>query len=480
MVVLVVVAVFLSIMLAPVAQGVPDPPPSDPCTASAGDPEPGTIEWQARDQQNMWCANQRQRDLMANRAHQQAYVEELANWPEPTQLVPKPANRPGFDPFRVPWSRWDGIRGRYLPGWFTLPDGARLHFELFAPLGPCPSRCSPTPEGVRRLRPPYPGVTWMVGGLGQKQQQWMLAQHLAESGYMVLLFDPPGAGNSELSAAGGEDDEDLLAYRFALRQALDFFFSTPDAPTPQGDVNPWNVLLDRRYVGVAGWSLGAISANRVGQLDPRISTVVGWDSCENIVPEWNWAGLLTGCESRPPAGIDSLGVPSLQLSADGYGLSGVPYPRVVPPDPHRLDGLHQKQRAQGVESMQVSLRAATHLDFGPYYVSGTCFCSRYGEMVSLYYTEAWFDYQLKGVTDPKVRKEAFRRLTATVFDDSADEHSIGTGTYDPEVGNVPYRIAELPVADRLSFYFRSGYYLIPDGRTVHSCTDMRAGCAPTS
>jgi hypothetical protein len=65
---------------------------------------------------------------------------------------------------------------------------------------------------------------------------------------------------------------------------------------------------------------------------------------------------------------------------------------------------------------------------------------------------------------------------ATRFDDSADVHNISGGTYDPATdSNVPVHIAGQPVADRLSFEFRSAYFL--DGGRWH-CDNIRAGCPP--
>jgi hypothetical protein len=84
---------------------------------------------------------------------------------------------------------------------------------------------------------------------------------------------------------------------------------------------------------------------------------------------------------------------------------------------------------------------------------------------SVYYTLAWFDRYLKGADDPQAASDAFERLTATTFDDSADRHNISQGLFDPAraaanptdpyAGNVPYTLGGLPVADRLSFYFPS-------------------------
>ncbi len=50
--------------------------------------------------------------------------------------------------------------------------------------------------------------------------------------------------------------------------------------------------------------------------------------------------------------------------------------------------------AAGVDTMKVSLRAATHLDFTQFGIAGTG--SRYGAAVAEYYTLAWFNRYLRG------------------------------------------------------------------------------------
>ncbi|MDQ1681017.1 MAG: hypothetical protein QOI42_1876, partial [Frankiaceae bacterium] len=79
----------------------------------------------------------------------------------------------------------------------------------------------------------------------------------------------------------------------------------------------------------------------------------------------------------------------------------------------------------------------------------------------------------------------FTRLTAARFDDSVDRTSIGAGVYDPAKadpadpysGNGPYVITGIPIADAVSFHYRSAYSL-RDPRTGRrtTCADMRAGC----
>jgi hypothetical protein len=171
-----------------------------------------------------------------------------------------------------------------------------------------------------------------------------------------------------------------------------------------------------------------------------------------------------------PAGLH-MRTPALFLVAD-FNCQKVPVcvpqPYTSPPDPlgpGNKDEDFQRVSAAGVDTMKIALRAATHLDFTQL-APGTG--SRYGAVVSLYYTLAWFDRYL--------RAGSLQRLVATRFDDSADVHSISGGAFDPQtLQNVPAKIAGQPVADRLSFHFRSAYYL--DGGR-YQCPSMRAGCPP--
>jgi hypothetical protein len=123
--------------------------------------------------------------------------------------------------------------------------------------------------------------------------------------------------------------------------------------------------------------------------------------------------------------------------------------------------------------MKISLRAATHLDFTEFPQANG---SRHGVVTTLYYTLAWFDRYLKGSArgEEALAAAALRRLIATRFDDTADVHYISGGRFDPAGGrNAPAQIGGQAVPDRLSFHFRSAYFL-RGGRYV--CEDMRAGC----
>jgi dienelactone hydrolase len=219
--------------------------------------------------------------------------------------------------------------------------------------------------------------------------------------------------------------------------------------------NPRRSELDTTRLGLAGHSAGGVAVSRLGQEDPRIRAIVSWDRAQ----------------SGPMPDNLRLRTPALFITAD-FNCQRVPIclpeRRPEPVDPHgpgNKDEDFQRVAAAGVDTMRVSLRAATHLDFTEFPQANG---SRYGVVTTLYYTLAWFDRYLAG------SNEAVARLTAQRFDDSADVHNISGGRSDPQTGgNLPARIAGQPVADRLSFHWRSAWSL--DGGR-HRCQDMRAGC----
>ena len=139
-----------------------------------------------------------------------------------------------------------------------------------------------------------------------------------------------------------------------------------------------------------------------------------------------------------------------------------------------------------MDVFHVNLRATNHIDWNGNGV-GSLAGNRLAELVINYYSLAWLDRHLKGKlafdedgavityddrTEAEERayrqaeaQDAFDRLTAMQFDDSADRHNISMGWYDPIQhatsadpaygGNVPYSIEGLWITDRLSQEFRS-------------------------
>jgi dienelactone hydrolase len=416
----VLAAVVLALPGSASAQQEPD------CTGPAGDPQPGTPEWDRREDDNVFCASQRNADHAANPAYQAALLQ------------PRDQSRSanGMDPFREPLL-WDGSRFRFDEVSFANAEGKSFPGLLFRP---CDGSCHDRPAALNAYAPPYPAVVIVHGGSASQEPYMWGAEGLAEAGYMVLTFSVGRTADSHYEDA---------------KAALEFLLSTPTAPAPGGTVNPHWQDLDRGRIGLAGHSAGGVAVSRLGQEDARIGALVSWDRAQS---------------TAMPADL-RLRTPALFLTAD-FNCQRVPVclPEryATPPDPHgpgNKDEDFQRVRGAGVDTMKISLRAATHLDFTEFPQANG---SRYGVVTALYYTRAWFDRYLKRTP------EALDRLVATRFDDSADVHYISGGRYDASTGrNLPAQVGGQPVRDRLSFHFRSAYSL-DRGRYV--CEDMRAGC----
>ena len=386
------------------------------CTGPARDAEPGTAAWHQREAENAYCATQREVDAHSNPLYHLAQ----ANRP-PSRATT------AMDPMREP-TLLAGSRFRFDE--LSFADAAGKSYPAFL-FRPCDTSCATMPAGLARFEPPYPAVVIMHGGAANHEMYLWAAEGLAEAGYMVLTVNI------------GRTDQ---THYETTKAALEWLLSAG---------NPHAAELDRGRIGLAGHSAGGVAVSRLGQEDPRVDAIVSWDRAQS--------GAM-------PADL-VLRTPALFVTAD-YNCQQVPVclpqPRQTPPEPlgpGNKDEDFQRLRAAGVDTMKVALRASVHLDFTEWpELNG----SRYGAITTLYYTLAWFDRYVKG------DRKATNRLTAKQFDTSADVHSISTGVFDPAtLANVPPRIGGQPVVDRLSFHFRSGWWL-EHGR--RACENVRSGC----
>ena len=451
--------------------GVPAGWPATAPFGVAGDPEPGTPAYYQRDAANVAHMTGRTRDQLTNPGYHArlaaatgptftANLEDQALHPTHpivslSQLVP---GGRAADVYRRDWAQQG--RGIVVPVEYTNRDGVRIQGEVWGPTQPFTD-----PVTGAQVDRPYPGIVITTGSVqGYKELYWWAAQGLAEAGYVVMTYDVQGQGKSE--TFGHNDDGSLRCgpdgcpgvpfqqqpnFVEGTEDALDFFLS---------DANPLRGMVDGDRIGIAGHSLGATAVTIVGNRDPRVDAVVAWDN----------ASLPADEEPR---------VPTMGQDAEAM-FTPQAYPS--PPDPDAENATFRRFAAAGVPAMQVALRGSTHLEWT--YVPYILAASKDGERVAMCYTLAWFDRWLKGqrlgrtgaqASGAEIRTQAAdatRRLTATTFDGSADRSAIGTGHWDPATQrNVPYTLEGDPVADHLSFYFRSSYAF--DG---HRCADMRAGC----
>ncbi|MCW2966488.1 MAG: Alpha/beta hydrolase family protein, partial [Solirubrobacteraceae bacterium] len=441
-----------ALVLPAAAQADPVLGPDMSCVAPAGNPAPGTPEWQERDTLNQYCASLRNRDQVASPAfgfgnvtqgaslYAEQTTDQLADPSHPrggiTTLVP---GSKAADPFRT-LKRWtEQGRGRVEPVAFKSLDGATLRGHVFLP-----------PESVKRPKGGYPGVVITDGSVQAYEELYFwAAEDLASNGYEVMTYDVQGQGDSDLFGDNCPDTSNPSAgcpgvpyqqnYNFyqGAEDSLSFFLSKPDSKFG-GSSNPYFRDLNPDKVGIAGHSLGAAAVSVVGQCDKRVKTIVAWDDLDAIT---DCSGVTIPPQDRSAT---LLHAPALALTND-YLFNTEPM--TSPPDPHAKDAGYQQLAKAGLDTQIVTFRGATHLTYT--YIPLVFQASELNERMASYYTRAWFDLQLRH------KRSGFTRLTATKYDDSADTDSIGAGVYDPSkadptdpyAGNVPYTIAGVSVPD---------------------------------
>ncbi len=409
----------------PLAVTLPASAQDHDCEGWPGDPEPGTPEWEERDENNLYCLSQRHEDQASHPNLNDSATRDQYREP----LLPTNA----------------GVRFRFVE---TTVNGRAT--EIYAPC--TPGTCSGTPPELELHTPPFAGLVHLHGGGSNKELHWWSSQTLAEAGYIVVTYD----GANATSAL----------------ETIDWLFATPSAPTAEGEWNPFWAEFDHEPIGIAGHSIGGDAAGIVASQDQRVGALVLWDRA--------------GLSALPEAHV----TPALCMIGD-YGcpapLVCPPEPRTEKPDPEDR-GLKTSDfdrfRAAGQDTMQIGLRATLHFDWVPSGLSG----NRYAELMNVYYMKAWYDRYVRGDGDPALAADAYARLTASVYDDSADVHNISQGIYDPQrvidsggdlyAGNVPYTMAGHPAANRLSFYYDSKCDLrVPDSTDRAISLDMRhEGC----
>jgi dienelactone hydrolase len=465
-VVVLVVALAAAFVPPAAAQIVEAPFPNSDCYGPAGNPAPSSQAWRERDTKNQVCAALRNRDQLASPAygyasttafpelHLQALAEQAQDPTNPrggiTTLVP---GSRASDPFRT-IARWEAAgRGTVTRVEFPAQNGSTLRGYVFEP-----------PASVPKPASGYPGVVITDGSVqGYQQLYFWAAEDLAANGYVAMTYDVQGQGDSDLAGDDCPGDCSGVPYQQnynfyqGAEDSLSFFLS---------DANPARGAVDGSRVGLAGHSLGAGAVSQVGQCDARVKAIVAWD---NLSAPSGCGGATIAPENQSGS---TARVPALGMSND-YGFWT--QPTDTAPNAEAKVGGFKTLAAAGVDTAEVVLRGATHLEYT--YIPLVLPASRLGERMASYYTVAWFDRYLKGDAS------GYTRLVATAFDGSADRVSIGAGDFsveraaaaptDPLAGNVPYRIAGMPVENALSFYYRSAYSVIdPATGKRHSCEWM--------
>jgi dienelactone hydrolase len=403
------------------------------------DPEPGSADWIARDDERLACAQQRDSD---RRWH---------------PVTPTTSARYGEDWYRQP-VRFDERRFRY--DYFPLGTGIGgvPAMEVYRP---CSARsCLNMEPGLERIEGPYPVVIIHHGGVAQMTHHRYNAQVFAEAGYLAItvngIHPVTGAPNFQSDTNAG--------------QVLDWLASE------ESGVIGRDADLDR--VVLAGHSQGA-QASITYQGDPRVHALLLWDACS--------ASCGTAASFVDGIAAENTSQPIMYQRTDGAFSRPQNQARTDFPE-NRDRGLegYLGHVERGLDVYHVTFRATTHVDWNGY-GTGSLAGNRLAELVINYYSLAWLDRHAKGrlaldddgavVTQhgrteaeerayrQAVAQDAYDRLTAMRFDDSADRHNISMGFYDPVQhatsgdvlfgGNVPYRIEGLFVTDRMSQEWRS-------------------------
>jgi dienelactone hydrolase len=333
---------------------------------------------------------------------------------------------------------------------------------------------------------------------------WGLAANLAKAGYVVLTYDVQGQGQSDTLGEAPDTQEGVPSqagqpFYDGSEDALDFLLSAPGSPydprpscgnanggvgtdhSPKHDrrvgaglataFNPLHHLVDPSRVGIAGHSLGAAGVSFVGQKDPRVDAVVGWDNLRYTVDgpdDGNGADGVPECPSQPASRDAAANLkPALGMSAD-YFI--VPTPYTTDPDPQEKNAAFAEFKAAGVDTMQVNIRGGSHEEFA--FIPGMTVpiplgqASLRGHHMTAFYTRAWLDKYVRcqgGACTPAERADADARLLSDRW-----RNDPGTLAIDPNTPKDP---------NAFSFYLRSRYDvgLAAGGDAV--CDDMRTGCA---
>jgi hypothetical protein len=420
-----------------------------------GDPVPGSPDWDRRDEEHVACSDQRDHDARPNPLRNVGTAQY------------------GFDEYRQPF-RHDGVRFRHEH--FSEPDGNQIpdvpSAEIFRPCPTDPTVCPNLPPELERFDPPYPVVVVFHGIIAQKEHHRYTTQALAEAGYMAIGVSgtlPAGGGPNIQRTQNGDDVLRWLAGE------------TSSNVTPEAD---YGAEADLDRVAFAGHSQGA-GASFSYQGDPRVHAIIAWDGGDDF--------SNGNCALDPASGERVACAPIMYQRTDGDFTSprtdrwDYPdeddAPLVFGGPRWRGRAPYEAHVARGMDVFHLTARATVHTDWNGFGVGLAG--NRYGELVFNYYNLAWMERHLRGklafdangdvVTyhgrdeaaerafRQAIANDAFDRLTARHFDDSADKHNISLGFWDPDraaanpldpfAGNVPVLVEGLEIRDRHSPYY---------------------------
>lgn len=260
-----------------------------------------------------------------------------------------------------------------------------------------------------------PGIVITNGSVQAPEElYWFAAQTLAKAGYVVMTWDPQGQGYSDTFGEGVDRQDGFPSqtgqpFYDGTEDALDFFFSSPDAAyRPRVSCssgtdhtakqaarvadgrnsahNPFFALLDPSRVGVVGQSLGAGAVSYIGQIDPRVKAIVAMD---NLSAPSSGPTCTSTPASRPKD--PDLTKPALGLTND-YALFETAKQSL--PDPKAKQGGSNRLTALGVDTGSIVVRGGTHFE-GAFIPNPAFGSTLRGNDLYAWYLRAWFDRYVK-------------------------------------------------------------------------------------
>lgn len=228
------------------------------------------------------------------------------------------------------------------------------------------------------MKAPLPGLVYAGGVISAQPMYYWFAQEMARAGYMVLTHDVSGQGRSEGGSTGNNTQD--------LRNALDFFVSTPKKPYADGTYNPLWRSLDHDLIGTAGHSLGAGAVQSVG------------DHC-GVVKAISAHSDLRATYAAPAAAPAACGAPRKLVPIQGQGADYESFVLPTTPSPGanpegKLAGF-KAVAATGTDVQEIVIESGSHMAWS--HVTWA-YTAAWSEQVAQHYALAWFDrYLMKDV-----------------------------------------------------------------------------------
>ena len=228
----------------------------------------------------------------------------------------------------------------------------------------------------------YPGLVFCEGFGGYISAYNWIPKALAEKGYVVIIYDPPGQGKSEgifpIRTTGIPSLNLYLRHALLIETPTHFLFgewvtAASDALTYLLEESPVKDMVDNTSIGVIGHSLGGITATEAAAKDKRVRAVVALSQGDFRI-------------------IHKIDVP-IQFQGGCFDLMT-----------HSIPILLSCYSKANTPKEIITIELGTHFGFTTAFNS-LCPCPRWQKDICLRYAVGWFDYFLKN------KQEVYETIT---------------------------------------------------------------------